>query len=159
MRTLGCDPGVSGALVLIDWDEKTIEVHDMPTLTIDGKTRIDHHALSNIVLELKPIHMATIEHVHAMPKQGVSSSFNFGASYGALLQAMASACVPYHLVSPATWCRVMGVSAKEADSSRKQASMLLPEFSQHWKLKKHHGRSDAALLAAYGKQTLERMLK
>ena len=153
MRILGCDPGVSGALVLIDHVKDTCDVIDMPINKIDGKSRINHHALGNHIA-LLDIDLAVVEWVSASPQMGVVSAFNFGQSFASIVQALASAIVPYELVAPNVWTRAMGVKAKEPDSSRQRASQLMPQFSQHWPNKGHHGRSDAALLSLYGKKHL-----
>ncbi len=46
---------------------------------------------------------ALIETVHAMPKQGVSSSFKFGQSYGTLLGIFASLEIPTEHMHPQKW--------------------------------------------------------
>ena len=152
-RILGCDPGVSGALALIDFDANSIEIHDMPITKIDGKSRINHHTLANLIF-LLDADLAVVEHVSASPQMGVVSAFNFGQSFASIVQALASSQTPYELVAPNVWTRVMGVKAKENDSSRQRASMLMPQFSQHWPNKGHHGRSDAALLSLYARKYL-----
>jgi hypothetical protein len=51
-----------------------------------------------------------IEHVHAYPKQGVSSTFAFGLSTGALygVIAVTTRQIPYR-VTPASWKRFHGL--------------------------------------------------
>lgn len=151
MRILGCDPGVTGALVLIDHKKNDIEWFDMPITEIEGKKRIDHHTLSGVIETMRP-DCAVVERVTASPQMGVTSAFNFGQSFASLVQALACHKVRYELVAPNVWTRAMGVKAKEPDSSRQRASMLMPQFARAWPNKGHHGRSDAALLSLYGKQ-------
>ena len=69
-RILGCDPGVTGALVLIDFARDSLTVTDMPVTKIDGKSRINHHALANVIFTLDA-DLAIVEHVHASPQMGV----------------------------------------------------------------------------------------
>jgi hypothetical protein len=40
-----------------------------------------------------------------MPRQGVSSTFRFGASYGVVLGVIGALKTPTHLVSPSKWKR------------------------------------------------------
>lgn len=151
MRILGCDPGVTGALVLIDHAKDTIEWFDMPIIEIEGKKRIDHATLSGVIETLRP-DCAVVERVTSSPQMGVTSAFNFGQSFASIVQALACHKVKYELVPPNVWTRAMGVKAKEPDSSRQRASMLMPAFARAWTRKSDHGRSDAALLSLYGKQ-------
>jgi hypothetical protein len=46
---------------------------------------------------------AVVERVASMPKQGVASTFNFGASYGAVRSVLAALLIPTHLIAPAVW--------------------------------------------------------
>ena len=98
---------------------------------------------------------AYIERAQPMPKQGISSSFNYGMTYGMILSALAAAEIPYEEVSAAKWKRVLRVS-KEKDIARRRASELMPHGASCWPLKKHHNRAEAALIAFYGKELLTR---
>ena len=76
---LGIDPGsVSGAWAVLR-DDGTLEVADLPTVT----NGLDGAALARLVRSLAPRH-AVVEQVGPMPKQGVSSTFKFGAAYGVI---------------------------------------------------------------------------
>jgi hypothetical protein len=46
---------------------------------------------------------AIVERVASMPKQGVSSTFKFGAPNGAIRGVLAALQIRTHLVSPAVW--------------------------------------------------------
>lgn len=149
---VGLDPGLSGAIALLGPDSLT--VYDMPTheITVNGSKRrqIDLYALARWIDTFgRGIKMAYVEEVHAMPKQGVSSSFAFGFAAGAAQAILASAFVPMHLVSPAKWKRAMGLTS-DKDASRRAASRLLPQFSHLWSRAKDDGRAESVLLAIYG---------
>jgi crossover junction endodeoxyribonuclease RuvC len=149
----GIDPGLHGAIALLD-EHGAVQVYDMPThkITVNDKGRhqIDLYALARLLDMHGPdIRMAYIEEVHAMPAQGVSSSFSFGFAAGAVQAMVASAFVRMHLVSPAKWKRAMGLTA-DKDASRRMASRLLPCFSHLWARALDDGRAEAALLAVYG---------
>ena len=88
MIIIGIDPGVSGGISILE-DKKVIEVFDMPTM-IDGKKnkrQVNGSQVTNIIKENLFKNKETIvvvEHVNAMPGQGVTSMFNFGQSFGVI---------------------------------------------------------------------------
>ena len=88
MIIFGIDPGVSGAICALRYG-KIIEVYEMPTM-IDGKKnkkQVNGSQVANIIKERlndeKEI-IVVVEHVNAMPGQGVTSMFNFGQSFGVI---------------------------------------------------------------------------
>jgi crossover junction endodeoxyribonuclease RuvC len=147
----GIDPGLSGALALIDGDD-AVRVFDMPVLQLkrSGKTKneIDAHALARL-FAAQPIGHAFVEQVGAMPGQGVSGVFAFGKVYGVIIGILAALGVPMTLVPPRTWKTKLHVPSAK-DAARFRASQLLPQAAHLWPLKKHDGRAEAALLALYG---------
>jgi crossover junction endodeoxyribonuclease RuvC len=157
---LGADPGLGGALALMvpghEVGHGSFFIEDMPSLMGDGgKRKMDHWRLANILgywTSVYNILGVTVERVHAMPKQGVTSSFSFGMSFGALVQAVASAGLPVTLIPPATWKTVYGLRGgrENKDLSRQKASQMFPGSAHLWPLKKHEGRAEAVLLAHYG---------
>ena len=88
MIIIGIDPGISGAISVIE-NKKILEVYDTPTM-IDGKKnkrQINRAQVTNIIKERlntdKEV-VVVVEHVNAMPGQGVTSMFNFGQSFGVI---------------------------------------------------------------------------
>lgn len=55
-------------------------------------------------------------------------------------------------VTPATWKKGVKLAGKQytKDDSREAASRTFPALKDNLRLKKHHGRAEAALIAAYG---------
>lgn len=158
---IGGDPGLSGAIALyVPYlpfkSAPAVEVFDMPVAeTRTGRRTINMDALARLFETWSQgwdIQRATIERVHAMPGQGVTSSFSFGFSSGSLQQAVASAKIPMVLVDPATWKAMYGLRGgrENKDESRAKASKLLPEYANLWARKKDDGRAEAVLLAHYG---------
>jgi crossover junction endodeoxyribonuclease RuvC len=96
-----------------------------------------------------------IEDVHAMPKQGVSSSFSFGRALGVAEGVLAGNGLSLRYVSPAKWKKALGlssdkgVSRRRADKgvSRRRAIELWPEHAKAFERVKDDGRAEAALLA------------
>jgi len=154
-KILGLDPGLNGAIALRSGDE--IEVFDIPThlITVNGKKKkqIDLYAFANWVdVNRNTIKYAVIENPHSMPKQGVTSAFNFGFTCGVGQAMIASALIPVHLVRPQTWKKQLGLS-KDKDACRQRASERFPKYSDLWKLSKHDGRAEATLLTLFSPET------
>lgn len=155
---VGGDPGLSGAIALYVPSEAVLQVIDMPTITVgepDSRKRVvDMWRLAQQLgawaddWELQ----ATVERVHAMPGQGVTSMFSFGFAAGSLQQALASARIHVTLVHPATWKAIYGLRGgrENKDMSRAKASHLFPKHCGLWARKKDDGRAEAVLLAHYG---------
>lgn len=150
---LGIDPGLSGALAFYDPRTNQLEVFDMPTYTITSggkqRRRIDLHQLVRTVRIFAPhTEHAIIEEVGAMPGQGVTSMFSFGFSAGAVQMAVVASSIRFEMVTPRVWKGAMKLKTNK-DESRRLASRLMPKHSELWKLVKHDGRAEAALLAYY----------
>lgn len=155
---VGIDPGQTGAIAILDVNDWTLEVHDTPTFEVKkgAKTHtvLDVFAYGNIVLGRSITH-AFLEQVGSMPKQGVSSTFKFGTAYGAALMLPVIAKSAVTNVTPQKWKKGVGIAAGSAkDESRRRATQLMPNCASIWKLAKHDGRADAALIAYYGAQEL-----
>lgn len=160
MRVLGIDPGVSGALALLDTslgDELTI--HDMPAVTL-SKARgrqgreIMETFLWKIARDTAP-DFAFVERVHAMPKQGVTSTFNFGVAYGLVRGVLAGCDCQVHLTPPTEWKRWFKLGNDKAQA-RLLASRLFPAHAGKFSRVSDDGRAEAALIALYGSEYLTR---
>lgn len=97
--------------------------------------------------------MAVLEQVHAMPKQGVSSTFRFGQCYGALQMAVVGHGYEVHDVTPQKWKKHFGLS-NDKGVSRSVASQRFPQCAELFKRVKDDGRAEAALMALYGAEEL-----
>ena len=150
---VGIDPGLGGGLAFYDAVFERLEVYPMPVLVAakSGKKMVDALSLARIFDQYPNIRHIFMEKVSAMPGQGVTSMFNFGISNGILLGVIACAKVPYTMVVPGVWKRVMGVPANK-DAAMLRATQLMPKHAHLWPLKKHDGLAEAALIALYGYQ-------
>jgi crossover junction endodeoxyribonuclease RuvC len=151
MIICGVDPGIHGAIAFYDTITKVMRVYDMPTHEImrGGKSKheVSAQGVAAIMAVNKPDHVY-MEKVGAMPGQGVSSVFSFGRSSGVIEGVMAGLEVSYTLISPIKWQK--GVQHRGGkDGSRERAMTLFPKEAEQFKLKKHDGRADAALLCYY----------
>ena len=150
-KIIGIDVGLNGAIAMMRGETLT-GIVDMPTVRLDrnGKTKrqISIPELIAILDEFKP-EEAFIEKVFAMAGQGVTSVFSFGRSLGAIEGVIAARSIKATLITPQTWQKAMGVSGG-MDSARARAMELFPHNVDYFRLKKHDGRADAALIAAWG---------
>jgi crossover junction endodeoxyribonuclease RuvC len=86
--------------------------------------------------------LALLEQVSAMPKQGVSSTFKFGASYGLLQGLLVAHGVVWQTVTPRIWQSEMRCLTKgNKNVTKAAAQQLWPEE------KITHATADALLLA------------
>jgi len=90
---------------------------------------------------------AWIEKVHAMPRQGVSSTFKFGRSYGYCRGLLIAKGIPFEEVSPQTWQKALGcLSRGDKNVTKARAQQEFP-----W-IKITHATADALLIAEYGRR-------
>lgn len=161
MRVLGIDPGAHGALALIDTSlpaaQQLIAMVDMPTTLIKRGQRevneVNAPMLAAAVREFGHVDAGYIELVGAMPGQGVSSMFAFGRAVGVLEGVLSGCGISCTRVPPQVWQRAMRVRGGK-DGSRERAAAIYPAKAQLFARKKDDGRSDAALIATHGAQSL-----
>ena len=150
---IGIDPGITGAIAVLDKDTtKIIQLEDMP-ITPDGKgkkNKVSGTGIKRVLGQYSPddVFMVVLEQVHAMPGQGVSSMFSFGRSYGAIEAAVGVLGFSLVYVTPQRWKRTAGLIGALKDASRGKVLDLYPDASVH--RKKDSGRADAVLIARYG---------
>ena len=148
--TIGIDPGITGAIALIE-DGKVIEVEDMPIMAkSSGKgNQVNAVRLSAIIegfMFSREI-WVNIEAVNAMPGQGVTSQFSLGKSAGIIEGVVAALALPYSMISPQKWKRKEGLIGKEKDAARALCIREHPEIADKLTRKKDGGRADAILIA------------
>jgi len=149
---MGVDPGISGAVAFyFPMVPGRIAVDDVPV----AGGEINVAELARLIRIHRPT-LAVIERVSAMPGQGVASMFNFGRSYGDVRGVIGALDVPLHFVTPQKWKKHFGLSS-DKDQSRLRAIRLFPAAAESFKLKKHDGRAEAALIALYGAEVLMRV--
>ena len=144
--TLGADPGASGGLALV-YADGTAEAWKMPATERDLLDLAREMATRWAVIfpPESRVPSATIEVVHAMPKQGVSSTFKFGCGYGGLRMALLASGFALHEVSPAKWQGGMGCrTGGNKNVSKAKAQQLFPT------LRITHALADALLIATWG---------
>ena len=99
--------------------------------------------------------MAVIEQVASRPNQSSVATFRFGMGYGALIACVAANKTPMYFVTPSKWKKYFGLSS-DKDTSRQLAIQRWPDHYEKFKLKKHDGRAEAALICLYGAEVLNK---
>ena len=150
MNIIGIDPGLTGAIAIIG---EHINIFDMPVMAKSTKgNQVDGYGLASLLSGCKEAGTVVfLEQVGAMPKQGVTSMFNFGHGYGMIQGVLFALEIPFTLVTPQKWKKYHSLIGKQKDMARTLCIQRHPPLSQHLKLKKHIGRADALLIAEYGK--------
>jgi|TARA_B110000116_G_scaffold263280_1_gene269588 crossover junction endodeoxyribonuclease RuvC len=159
MIIIGIDPGISGAISVIE-NKKILEVYDTPTM-IDGKKnkkQINSAQVVNIIKERINLNrdkevIVVVEQVNAMPGQGVTSMFNFGKSFGVIKGICAALGLPIHFVRPTKWKKHFNLIKTNKDASRTKVIEAFPEISNKLHRKKDSNRADAILIALYFSDT------
>ena len=158
-KVIGIDPGLDGAVALLE-DGEFKAVHDMPTYVDSaGKRVVDARGVAVLLHNYKP-DLVVIEQVGAMPranpktgqkvKMGAQSMFNFGRGFGLVEAGALILQLDIEYVRPAAWQRKCGLINAEKDSHRQLAIRQFPRAADALRLKKHHGRADALLIAGHG---------
>lgn len=162
MNIIGIDPGLDGALAIIEPVEKV--VYDTPTFTkkVARGTKREYD-LRRMTVWLRPwanqerggVRVPThvfIENIHSMPGQGVRSTFSLGYGVGAWHGILIALGLAYNLVTPQKWKKHFGLLGKDKDASRHLAQKLWPDRAVLFERKKDDGRADAMLIAEYGRR-------
>ncbi|MCB1052966.1 MAG: hypothetical protein KDC71_20355 [Acidobacteria bacterium] len=140
MLILGCDPGATGALCLLNTSGQVVGIEDW-----EGP----HSASAWLSSFPSESILGAVERVSAMPGQGVSSTFRFGFETGALTGVLACLGIPFELVTPQAWQKGVFAHTDGQNKTRsiQAAKRLIPSSEPYLRLKKHHGRADACLIA------------
>ena len=151
--SIGIDPGLSGAVAVIS--PESLKIFDMPTMTVERNGKAKRQVSASELAELLYLYSGKDCHVYcervgAVTGQGVTSVFSFGRSLGAIEGVIAARSIKATLITPQTWQKAMGVTGGK-DGARARAMELFPNNQADFKRVKDDGRSDAALIAYWGK--------
>jgi len=154
---IGIDPGFSGAIVAMTVHGDVLAVHNMP-VTEEGKLRQpDGKALVEIFFNagIERIALVALELVHAMPKQGVSSSFRFGVNWGVVLGVLQALALPYELVTPQAWQKAMYASQPRGRSKADVKKTTRAFVDRRWPCQAaNEGQADALCIAEWARRHL-----
>ena len=160
---IGIDNGLKGAIVAIDQNAKLVGWWDTPTILLkQGKSKKQTFAppsmaqIINLLLTEQPTLMVWLEVAGAMPKQGLSSTFQTGRGFGLWEGIVAGLGLRYDITHPKTWTKETLKDVPAGDP--KQRSMVkcqrifpeIPLTRPNGSILSMDGRSDAALIAYFG---------
>lgn len=138
---IGIDPGASGAIAVLDEEQKPLICQDFSRM--DCAVTLKFAASAGVPVT------TFIEHVHAMPQNGSVSMFHFGENFGWWQGVLDALGLPFKLVDPKRWQNHFGLVKKNPTDkpSLELCRKAFPTVDLH--LKKHNGRSDALCIASY----------
>ena len=145
---MGIDPGQSGSIAVIRSTGSVVQLMPMPATERDVFDSIKYLAEDSV--------NAVIEKVHAMPQQGVSSTFKFGVGYGGLRMALIAAGIPFDEVTPMKWQKALGVVKRntKTESKNDHKKKLLQKAQQLFPgIKITLKTADSLLIAEYCRRT------
>ncbi len=156
---IGVDPGLNGAIAILNKDGVLFIVAEMPKVQlIVNKKKVNRiipeliaPIINNIPLDKA---CAMIEEVGAMPGQGVTSMFSFGYSAGLIRGVLCALEIPTELVRPAKWQKTFGLTNKDKGDSRNLAIQKWPAHAKEFSRVKDDGKAEACLIAEYYRQSI-----
>lgn len=144
MIYVGIDPGKNGALACITEDAVSVVKFD----------EADYRAILGAVSGKKAV--CALEHVGAMPGQGVTSMFHFGENFGYIRGLLEANGIAYELVRPQKWKKEFSVTG-EKNTSVAVCKRLFPNLSllpTDKCRKESDGMAEAVLLAEYARRKM-----
>lgn len=163
MRFIGVDPGLGGALAVIDPAEQRVGIHDTPVMMIQKGTgkrqtkrrEYDIPGMRAALLEAAGDGaVAAIEALTPSPKFGTLTNFGLGRGVGLWEGLLVGLEIPYETVKPRRWKAAVGIATGANKSeSRRVAGLMFPAEAHLFKRKSDDGRAEALLIA----ETLRRL--
>ena len=140
MLVIGIDPGLSGAIAILE-DKKVLNILDMPVMAEGKKNKRQINSAQLVNIIKKNIHKTdeisvVVEQVNAMPGQGVTSMFNFGQTFGAIKGVCAALELPIFFIRPSKWKKHFELINSSKDASRTKAIEMYPSLSDNLSKKK-----------------------
>lgn len=148
MIYIGIDPGKNGGIAFIENGNNSSEAYPYSDdVLINNLKLIYAQGWHNAVI-------CYLEHVHAMPKQGVSSTFNFGMNFGFIQGVLKAYGIRYELVTPQKWKKEFSCTS-DKNTSIEVCKRLFPNVNLKATdrcRKDHDGMAEALLIAEYGRR-------
>ena len=146
---IGIDPGKNGGIAVIDGASHMVAVYSDAVLIDAARMVADMNKADAEAI-------CCLEKVGAMPKQGVVSTFNFGASYGYIKGVLESFRIPYQEMPPQKWKKEFGLNSDKT-ASVDVCKRLFPDvnlLATPRCKKPHDGMAEALLMAEYARRKL-----
>lgn len=155
MLVLGVDPGVTGALSIVDCapgrTPALVACIDVPIHGEGAKKRVHAAKLADWLEPFAAdIKVAYIERAQAMPDQGSSSGFLYGRCVGYLEATVLLSGIHLRTAEPSVWKRAMGLRGQGKPASIANARLLVTGSSEALARKGDHNRAESMLIAVWG---------
>jgi len=173
---VGIDPGLRGGVSIFDITDNTLKCFATPinigatktTKPTRGKNKgktikkkaKDTYNIEEMSLIIDSVPFddtfpVFIEKVGAMPNQGVTSMYNFGYGVGLWHGIITSLGLDFELILPQRWKKHHNLIGDTKNQSREKATELFPQCKESWRLVKHDGIAESALIATYALNSRE----
>jgi crossover junction endodeoxyribonuclease RuvC len=155
VKIIGIDPGLSGALALLETtngDTTLIDVIDVPVAGSGAKQSLDAILMQTWLLQHE-LRCAYLERAQVLPKQGSSSGFKYGRVVGAIEATLAICAVPMVIVEPSRWKRHFHLQGADKEGARQLAIRLFPREHRFFARRKDHNHAEAVLIGLFGIQS------
>lgn len=149
MIYIGIDPGQKGGIAVIYDELEEPEITVVPYSDMELIERCE--ALTGL-----PGVRCCLEAVHAMPKQGVRSTFTFGESYGYIRGVLEANRISYQVIPPERWKKEFGLNTDKKKSVA-VCKALFPDVSllpTERSRVDSDGMAEALLMAEYARRKL-----
>ncbi|MDR1048749.1 MAG: hypothetical protein LBL51_03250 [Synergistaceae bacterium] len=157
---IGIDPGLSGAVAVVDEKLQILGLEDTPVVRAGGKTQYNVAEMAALIRRFVLMGddvgnvLAVLEAQQGLPGQGVTSTFHTGYGYGLWCGILGTMELPYRTVRPSVWTRKVLAGSPGEGKARSiaftlkmfPAAELIPPGCR----KPRDGRADAACLAYWG---------
>ena len=147
---IGIDPGKYGALAILGYRYLPVVAPFDETNYTGWLRRLAEESRDEGSFEP----FCVLEHVGAMPGQGVTSCFSFGQNFGFILGLLTAFRIPYELVRPLKWKKEFSCTS-DKNTSIEVAQRLFPDVDLRRTpqcKKPHDGICEALLMASYAKR-------
>jgi hypothetical protein len=109
---IGVDPGTKGGIYILNAEGNITHSCRFSKVTTYDIVQFLRETIGSVKA------IAVLEKVHAMPMQGVSSTFKFGEAYGTIKGILASLGIVYDEVTPRSWQKALGIPAKKKEDPK-----------------------------------------
>ncbi len=170
MRICGIDPGLSGAIVTIEYDATglpvDVSVMDIPTIGEKTQRQVDGGLLHAMLCDIAcgRCDHVFMELLHAMPPpqkgragRGTVAGWKLAVCVGHLEQAIIQLELPHTFVTPQQWkkaARIGGGGPEAKEKARARALQLFPMARSKLYRVKDADRAEALLIADWGHKHL-----
>jgi crossover junction endodeoxyribonuclease RuvC len=164
---IGIDPGKDGAMAILGYRDTPILIPFNETEYANQLRRLDPHTFCSMPVSEAKLHetlgikllepftpFCVVEHVNAMPGQGVTSCFSFGQNFGFILGLLTAFRIPYELVRPQKWKKEFSCTS-DKNTSISVAQRLFPGVDLRRTpkcTKPHDGMAEALLMAEHARR-------